>query len=105
MALPLRAPFSPMEALSVDRIPVGRQWQYEPKWDGFRCIVFRDGKKGELQSKSGRMMTRYFEAAAAGLPSGIRRQRAGSLPHDTAVPSVVSALAKADGVLQLQWKP
>jgi ATP-dependent DNA ligase len=60
MALPLRSPFSPMEALSVDQIPVGQQWQYEPKWDGLRCLVFRDGKKLDLQSKSGRMLTRYF---------------------------------------------
>jgi ATP-dependent DNA ligase len=65
MALPLRSPFSPMEALSVDQIPVGEHWQYEPKWDGFRCIVFRDGKKIELQSKSGRMMTRYFPELVA----------------------------------------
>jgi ATP-dependent DNA ligase len=49
-----------MEALSVAEIPVGDQWQYEPKWDGFRCLVFRDGEKVELQSKSGRLMTRYF---------------------------------------------
>jgi ATP-dependent DNA ligase len=41
MAPPLRPPFSPMEALSVDQIRVGKHWQYEPKWDGFRCIVFR----------------------------------------------------------------
>ena len=43
-----------MEALSVDEIPTGKQWRYEPKWDGFRCLVFRDGGKIELQSKSGR---------------------------------------------------
>jgi ATP-dependent DNA ligase len=49
-----------MEALSVDNIPLGAQWQYEPKWDGFRCLVFRDGRKVELQSKSGRMLTWYF---------------------------------------------
>jgi ATP-dependent DNA ligase len=60
MILPLRPPFGPMEALSVDDIPVGKEWQYEPKWDGFRCLVFRDGNHVELQSKSGRMMTRYF---------------------------------------------
>jgi ATP-dependent DNA ligase len=54
-----------MEALSVDQIPAGKHWQYEPKWDGFRCIVFRDGKKVELQSKSGRMMTRYFPELVA----------------------------------------
>ena len=60
MTLPLRTPFSPMEALSVDEIPVGKDWQYEPKWDGFRALAFRDGGKVELQSKSGRLMTRYF---------------------------------------------
>jgi ATP-dependent DNA ligase len=59
-ALPLRPSYRPMEALSVDDIPVGPEWQYEPKWDGFRCLVFRDGKNVELRSKSGRPMTRYF---------------------------------------------
>jgi len=69
MSLPLRRPFPPMEALSVDDIPRGQDWQYEPKWDGFRCLVFRDGGKIELQSKSGQSLTRYFpelvEAAGA----------------------------------------
>lgn len=49
-----------MEALAVGRIPVGKAWRYEPKWDGFRCIAFRDGSKIMLQSKSGRPLTRYF---------------------------------------------
>jgi ATP-dependent DNA ligase len=49
-----------MEALSVEGIPAGDEWQYEPKWDGFRCLVFRDGNKVELQSKSGQSLTRYF---------------------------------------------
>jgi ATP-dependent DNA ligase len=56
----LRPPVAPMEALSVDEIPIGSGWQYEPKWDGFRCLVFRNGKKVDLQSKSGRPLTRYF---------------------------------------------
>ena len=60
MTLALCPPFPPMEAVSVDQIPVGDGWQYEPKWDGFRCLVFRDGGKVELQSKSGRPLTRYF---------------------------------------------
>src|SRR5262245_33439217 len=60
MSLPLRTPFPPMEALSVEEIPRGDEWQYEPKWDGFRCLVFRDGDKVELQSKSGQPLTRYF---------------------------------------------
>lgn len=49
-----------MEALLVDAIPIGAQWQYEPKWDGFRCVVFREGNSVELQSKSGQPLTRYF---------------------------------------------
>ena len=60
MARKLRPPFPPMEALSVDEIPRGPEWQYEPKWDGFRCLVFRDGKSVVLQSKSGKPLTRYF---------------------------------------------
>jgi ATP-dependent DNA ligase len=60
MALPLHTPFPPMEARSVDTIPTGPQWEYEPKWDGFRCLVFRDGSKVELQSKAGQPLTRYF---------------------------------------------
>jgi ATP-dependent DNA ligase len=49
-----------MEALSVDEIPAGPEWQYEPKWDGFRCLVFRNGSQVTLQSKSGKPLTRYF---------------------------------------------
>ena len=49
-----------MEALSVDAIPVGADWQYEPKWDGFRCVAFRDGGEIELQSKSLQPLARYF---------------------------------------------
>src|SRR5712671_5926523 len=65
MALPLHSPFPPMEARSVDEIPAGPDWQYEPKWDGFRCLVFRDGAKVELQSKSGQSLTRYFPELVA----------------------------------------
>jgi ATP-dependent DNA ligase len=49
-----------MEALLVSEIPAGDHWEYEPKWDGFRCLAFRDGKKLELQSKSGQPLARYF---------------------------------------------
>ena len=49
-----------MEALSVDEIPTGNGWQYEPKWDGFRCLIFRNGQNVVLQSKAGRPLTRYF---------------------------------------------
>jgi ATP-dependent DNA ligase len=56
----LKSPFPPMEATTVDEIPLGDEWQYEPKWDGFRYIAFRRDKKITLQSKSGKPLTRYF---------------------------------------------
>jgi ATP-dependent DNA ligase len=49
-----------MEARSVEEIPTGEEWQYEPKWDGFRCLAFRDGSKIFLQSKNGQPLARYF---------------------------------------------
>ncbi|MDQ2936467.1 MAG: ATP-dependent DNA ligase [Acidobacteriota bacterium] len=49
-----------MEAQLVNEIPAGKNWEYEPKWDGFRCLAFRDGEKVELQSKSGQTLGRYF---------------------------------------------
>src|SRR6266542_1386576 len=60
MTLPIKPPFPPMEALLVGEIPEGENWEYEPKWDGFRCLAFRDGKTVELQSKSGQSLGRYF---------------------------------------------
>src|SRR6058998_1352736 len=60
MTLPLHPPFPPMEATRVDRIPEGDVWQFEPKWDGFRAIVFRDGESIEIQSKAGQPLARYF---------------------------------------------
>ncbi len=58
--LPLKPPFPPMEAKSVDEIPHGDEWQYEPKWDGFRCLAFRNGNEVLLQSKAGQPLGRYF---------------------------------------------
>jgi ATP-dependent DNA ligase len=58
-----------MEALGATEVPAGPEWQYEPKWDGFRCIASREGDAIELQSKSGQPLARYFpdvvEALAA----------------------------------------
>jgi ATP-dependent DNA ligase len=54
------APLAAMEARSVDTIPRGPEWQYEPKWDGFRCLLSRDGIEVNLRSKSGEDLTRYF---------------------------------------------
>ena len=61
-----------MEARSADEIPVGDEWQYEPKWDGFRCIAFRDGNKVFVQSKAGQPLGRYFPdivEALEGIPA------------------------------------
>jgi ATP-dependent DNA ligase len=57
-----------MEARSVDAIPTGKEWQYEPKWDGFRCLLARDADKVVMSSKSGQDLSRYFpEVVAAAL--------------------------------------
>jgi ATP-dependent DNA ligase len=71
MRLPVLPPVSPMLAKAVDAIPAG-DFSYEPKWDGFRSIVFRDGDEVEIGSRNERPMTRYFpevvEAIKANLP-------------------------------------
>ena len=56
-----------MEARLVSEIPAGENWEYEPKWDGFRCLAFREGTKVELQSKSGQALERYFPEVVAAL--------------------------------------
>ncbi|MDQ4072569.1 MAG: ATP-dependent DNA ligase, partial [Actinomycetota bacterium] len=60
MALPLKPPVKPQLARSAKDLPEGDGWRYEPKWDGFRTIVFRDGDDVHLQSRNGRPMNRYF---------------------------------------------
>ena len=59
--------YPPMEAATKSEIPVGDGWQYEPKWDGFRCLAFRDGDDVRLQSKSGQPLERYFPEVVAAL--------------------------------------
>jgi ATP-dependent DNA ligase len=54
-----------MEAKSVDAIPRGKAWQYEPKWDGFRCLLSREGGSIDLRSKSGEDLARYFPEIVA----------------------------------------
>jgi ATP-dependent DNA ligase len=60
VALPLAPPVQPQLARSAKDLPAGDGWRYEPKWDGFRTIVFRDGADVHLQSRNGRPMNRYF---------------------------------------------
>jgi ATP-dependent DNA ligase len=66
--------YAPMDAQSGDTLPAGAQWRYEPKWDGFRCLAFRDGKRVDLRSKAGQPLSRYFpEIDAALLTLGASR--------------------------------
>src|SRR6187397_2328525 len=71
MRLPVMPPVAPMLAKSIKEIPEG-PFAYEPKWDGFRSIVFRDGDEVEIGSRNERPMTRYFpeivDAVKANLP-------------------------------------
>jgi ATP-dependent DNA ligase len=65
-------PYPPMEARTADEIPDGDGWLYEPKWDGFRCLAFKDESGVVLQSKSGQPLGRYFPEivdALAALPA------------------------------------
>lgn len=72
--LPIQPPYPPMEARSVDAIPEGEGWLYEPKWDGFRCLAFRQGKNVQLQSKAGQPFHRYFPELVEGLAE-LRHER------------------------------
>jgi ATP-dependent DNA ligase len=58
--LPLKPPIEPQLARSRAGLPVGDQWSYEPKYDGFRAIVFVDGDQSTIQSRSGKPLARYF---------------------------------------------
>src|ERR1700722_15654405 len=60
MTLPIKTNYRPMEAEPATKLPKGPLWQYEPKWDGFRCLAFRDGGRIQLQSKSQKPLSRYF---------------------------------------------
>ena len=60
MQLPVMPPVKPMLAKAMDDLPLAEGMRYEPKWDGFRTIVFRDGDEVELGSRNERPMTRYF---------------------------------------------
>jgi ATP-dependent DNA ligase len=67
VTLPIPTDIEPMLARLVGEVPEGESWVYEPKWDGFRCLAFRDGDAIELQSKSGQPLARYFPELVAAL--------------------------------------
>ena len=63
LAVPLG--LEPMEAKLVSELPEGQGWQFEPKWDGFRCLAYRAGNDVELRAKSGKPLARYFPEIVA----------------------------------------
>jgi len=67
MSLALPKNYPPMEAMPASELPSGGNWHYEPKWDGFRCLAFRDAALIVLQSKSGKPLTRYFPELVSAL--------------------------------------
>jgi ATP-dependent DNA ligase len=82
-------PVEPMLARAVAEIPTGPGMTYEPKWDGFRCIVFRDGDEVELASRGGKTLTRYFPEVVA--------QAKAQLPARCAVDGELVVIRRADG--------
>lgn len=60
MDLPISIDYAPMEAELQAELPSGDGWLYEPKWDGFRCLAFRDREEVDLRSKAGKPLARYF---------------------------------------------
>ncbi len=74
MALPFQPPLEPMLAELREEIPRGAGWLYEPKWDGFRALIFRDGRELRIQSRKGQPLGRYFpelvEVLARSVPDG-----------------------------------
>src|SRR5215210_1140859 len=71
MDLPVLPPVSPMLAKAATTLPTGDGFYYEPKWDGFRCIVFRDGDEVELGSRNEKPLTRYFPELPPALQANI----------------------------------
>ncbi|AZI56998.1 ATP-dependent DNA ligase [Nakamurella antarctica] len=100
MKLPIELPVSPMLAKAVPQVPA-QDWVtggllYEPKWDGFRCIVLRDGDEVELASRGQKPLTRYFpEVVAAVLEH---------LPRRCAIDAEIVVRSGAAGNQKLDWE-
>jgi ATP-dependent DNA ligase len=71
MELPLLPPVKPMLAKAATKLPTGDGMFYEPKWDGFRCIIFRDDDEVELGSRNERPLTRYFPEVVAAVKAAL----------------------------------
>ncbi len=95
--LPVTPPVEPMLAKSVPEVPVAEGMSYEPKWDGFRCLVFRDGDRVELASRGGKTMSRYFPEVVA--------QAKAQLPPRCVVDGELVVIRRDDGhpKLDFEW--
>src|SRR5206468_2167514 len=71
MNLPVNPPVLPMLAKRVSELPSGGAWIFEPKWDGFRALVFRDGDEILIQSRDEKPLNRYFPELVAPLQAGL----------------------------------
>src|SRR5437870_12935751 len=71
MKLPFDPPLAPMLSSAADALPEGEGWLFEPKWDGFRTLVFRDGGDILLQSRDEKPMNRYFPELVAPLAAAL----------------------------------
>ncbi len=96
MHLPIDLPVQPMLAKAVPEVPVGPGLAYEPKWDGFRCLVLRDGDEVELASRGAKPLTRYF-------PEVVEHVRA-LLPPRCALDAEIVVRAGVAGAQRLSWE-
>ena len=92
MALPLQPPIPPQLARSAKELPDGENWVYEPKFDGFRTIVFKDGDDVHLQSRNGKPMNRYFPEVV----EAIGKMKAERLVMDGEIIVVVDGIQEFD---------
>ncbi|HEX6711769.1 MAG TPA: ATP-dependent DNA ligase [Thermoleophilaceae bacterium] len=92
MTLPLEPPIQPQLAKTAKDLPDGDNWVYEPKYDGFRTIVFRDGDEVYLQSRNGKPMNRYFPEVV----ESIRKMKADRVVMDGEIIVVVDGIQEFD---------
>jgi len=95
--LPVTPPVKPMLAKAADAVPGQSdpaQWSYEPKWDGFRCIIFRDGDEVLLGSRNGKPLTRYFPEVVASVLAELPRRCV--LDGEIVVPKEVHGRTRLD---------
>ncbi len=98
VVLPIQPPIAPMLSKAAAEIPVGEGWHYEPKWDGFRCIVFRDGDDLELTSRNERPFTRYFPELIEPLKASLAPRCV--IDGEIVIPSAVGEGLDFDALLQ-----